>query len=101
MSKYQSAEVFELLSEGKDYIEEVSSIHRLIKHHFHYEWDGKTAKFSVLVVGCNIGKHITYLKKYYSIQGIDSSNELLEIARKTNPEIQFHRSKFYRVRRHF
>ncbi len=43
----------------------------------------------LLDVACGTGSHIKFLKKHFKITGLDKSKEMLEIARKKNPEVMF------------
>jgi SAM-dependent methyltransferase len=44
----------------------------------------------LLDVACGTGMHVQYLRDYFEVQGIDLDEELLAIARKRNPGIEFH-----------
>jgi ubiquinone/menaquinone biosynthesis C-methylase UbiE len=46
----------------------------------------------LLDVACGTGRHIEYLKEHFQIEGLDISEDLLEFARKRNPEILFHQA---------
>src|SRR5260370_18505751 len=41
-------------------------------------------------VACGTGNHIEYLKQHYTVEGLDSSSEMLRIARKKLPDVVFH-----------
>jgi SAM-dependent methyltransferase len=45
---------------------------------------------TLLDVACGTGHHIQYLKADFDAQGLDLNDDLLEQARKRNPEIAFH-----------
>lgn len=44
---------------------------------------------TVLHLGCGAGGHDFYFKKHFSVTGVDLSEGMLEIAKKTNPEITY------------
>lgn len=44
----------------------------------------------LLDVACGTGRHIEYLKQYFEVEGMDINEEILEFARRRNPEIRFH-----------
>ena len=43
----------------------------------------------LLDVACGTGSHIKFLKEYFEVVGLDKSKQMLEIARKKNPKINF------------
>ena len=44
----------------------------------------------LLDVACGTGNHITFLKRAFSVQGIDSSADMLRVARRKHPDAVFH-----------
>ena len=46
----------------------------------------------MLDVACGTGHHIEYLKEHFAVEGLDISEELLEIARQRNPDVLFHQA---------
>jgi SAM-dependent methyltransferase len=46
----------------------------------------------LLDVACGTGRHIEYLKKHFAVEGLDISEELLEVARQRNPGVLFHQA---------
>jgi len=70
---------------GKDYEKEANRLRRLIERHKRSE--GR----SLLDVACGTGRHIQFLRRFYSCEGLDLQPKLLSIARKRNPRIVFHR----------
>jgi ubiquinone/menaquinone biosynthesis C-methylase UbiE len=46
----------------------------------------------LLDVACGTGRHIEHLKKYFEVEGLDISEELLELARVQNPGVLFHQA---------
>ena len=45
----------------------------------------------LLDVACGTGRHIEYLKRSFQTEGIDASPDMLELARRRNPEVSFQR----------
>src|SRR6266705_2891273 len=69
----------------KNYQKEAGKIDALIQRH------KKSSGNKLLDVARETGNHIQYLKQHYSVEGLDSSPEMLRIARKKHPEVVFHR----------
>lgn len=77
------AKYYDLIYSWKDYKSEVNKIKKLIKKH-------KTSEGNDLLdVGCGTGKHIEYLKKYYTCTGSDINNEMLKVARENIKGVTF------------
>ncbi|TMI13634.1 methyltransferase domain-containing protein [Candidatus Bathyarchaeota archaeon] len=47
----------------------------------------------LLDVACGTGGHITYLKRNYSVEGLDISEPMLRLAKKKHPDVVFHRGE--------
>ena len=75
----------------KDYRKEAKQLCALIK-----KWKKSEGK-DLLDVACGTGRHIQHLRKYYSCEGLDLQPKLLNIARKRNPSIKFHRGNMLTV----
>ena len=45
----------------------------------------------LLDVACGTGCHLEYLKQRFSAEGLDIAQELLDIARRRNPDVAFHK----------
>jgi ubiquinone/menaquinone biosynthesis C-methylase UbiE len=71
-------------AQGKDYKKESTLIHEVI------ERNKKSEKNELLDVGCGTGGHFPFLKKWYSIEGLDIDPHMLQVARKRHPDITFH-----------
>ncbi len=71
-------------SVDKDYAAEVSKAHKIIQKY-------KLAKGkSLLDVACGTGTHASLLSKYYQVEGLDLDPQMLSVAKKKHPKIQFH-----------
>ncbi|HEY6394680.1 MAG TPA: class I SAM-dependent methyltransferase [Candidatus Binataceae bacterium] len=47
---------------------------------------------TLLDVACGTGGHLAFLRRHYSVEGLDLSEPMLEIARQRYPEIVFHQA---------
>ena len=81
----QLANYYDEIYYFKNYQKETDKIETLIQRH------KKSSGNRLLDVACGTGNHIEYLKQHYSVEGLDSSPEMLRIARKKHPEVVFHR----------
>lgn len=78
LSKY-----YDLIYSFKDYKKEAVRIKALVSKYKKSE--GK----ELLDVACGTGHHLNHLKEEFSCTGVDTSKEILEIARKNNEGIAF------------
>lgn len=70
----------------KDYAREAQLIHELIQQ---YKQSHGNA---LLDVACGTGAHIAFLRQNYTVEGLDLDEQMLEIARRRNPGVPFHRA---------
>ena len=69
------SQYYDLLYQDKDYVEEANYVNSLIKKF------GKTSN-SILDMGCGTGRHAElFFSKGYKVHGIDSSEDMLEVAK--------------------
>ena len=80
----QLANYYDEIYHFKDYQKEAQKIETLIQQH------KKSPGDHLLDVACGTGNHIEYLKQHYTVEGLDSSSEMLRIARKKLPDVVFH-----------
>ncbi len=80
----QLASYYDEIYHFKDYQKEAQKIETLIQQH------KKSPGDHLLDVACGTGNHVEYLKQHYTVEGLDSSSEMLRIARKKLPDIVFH-----------
>ncbi len=78
-----SADLYDLVYSWKDYAAESAKVAELI----HAKTKGEAK--AILDVACGTGKHIELLKSTFVCMGIDLDPNLLEIARRRNPESSF------------
>jgi SAM-dependent methyltransferase len=71
-------------SQGKDYKKESEQIYGVIEKH------KKTSGKRILDVGCGTGGHFSYLKDWYSVEGLDIDENMLGVARNRFPDVLFH-----------
>lgn len=79
----RSAEFYDTLYHFKDYAAAVEKLRMLIQQACPHA-------SSLLDVACGTGKHVEYLRNYYSVEGLDLNAELLALARQRCPGITFH-----------
>jgi len=68
----------------KDYAAEAEGVAERVKRH------GTSGGAWLLDVACGTGRHIAELASRFSVEGLDLSPEMLEIARRRNPGARFH-----------
>src|SRR5258708_18300805 len=69
---------------GKNYEQEAAQVHHLIHQY------KKSPGNAFLDIGCGTIGHITFLDQHYSVEGLDISTAMLDIARKRFPAVSFH-----------
>lgn len=74
---------YDQVHSDKDYEREVEIVHGIIQQ------NKKTKGNSLLDAACGTGKHIEFLKAHYDAVGIDFNPEMLRIARRNNPGVDF------------
>jgi SAM-dependent methyltransferase len=74
----KSAEIYDAIYEaiGKDYAEEAERLHQLIQEH------KRSSGNALLDVACGTGGHLEHLKRWYDVEGLDISPEMLKVARR-------------------
>jgi SAM-dependent methyltransferase len=81
----RSAEFYDAIYNFKDYAASVEKLRLLIQQACPHAT-------SLLDVACGTGKHLYYLRNYYSVEGLDLNAELLQTARQRCPGITFHQA---------
>ena len=79
----RAAQYYDKVYASKDYQSEAEKLHRVITRNLRSE------SAELLDVACGTGRHIEYLKQWYTVQGMDITPALLEYARKRNPDVSF------------
>ncbi len=80
----KSARFYDAIYSFKNYEMETAILHTLIQQR--KKSDGAT----LLDVACGTGRHLSYLRKHYAIEGLDLNPEFLAIARQRCPDVLFH-----------
>jgi ubiquinone/menaquinone biosynthesis C-methylase UbiE len=81
----KTAQYYDLIYSQKDYQVEVEKLLTFIGE------NRSSNGGRLLDVACGTGHHIHYLKEHFDVEGLDLDPKLLEIARKQNPEVTFHK----------
>lgn len=77
------ARIYDLLYTGtgiKDYPAESEALHAIIQ-------EASPGARTLLDVACGTGAHLEILRRWYGVEGVDLSPEMLEVARKRLPEV--------------
>jgi SAM-dependent methyltransferase len=77
---------WEILVSEEEYILEAKFVEKMIGKY------KKTSGGQLLDVGCGAGHHDLLLKDNYQVVGLDQSGKMLELARKRNPELMYHKA---------
>lgn len=80
----ESATYYDKIYSFKDYRTEALKLISIIREYLCSEEN------RLLDVACGTGCHIEYLKALFDVEGLDISQELLDLARRRNPGITFH-----------
>ena len=78
----QSARVYDALCRHKDYEGASLKIRDVIR-------DVRPHASSLLDVACGTGRHLEYLRKFFRVEGLDLSPEMLAVARSRCPDVPF------------
>lgn len=78
----ETAELYDLFYEWKDYAGEVAKIHELA------ESRAPHAR-TLLDVACGTARHLEHLRAWYEVEGVDLNEGLLEVARQRLPDLPF------------
>jgi len=82
----KSARIYDLLYTGtgiKDYEAETADLRRIIS-------DANPTAKTLLDVACGTGAHLARLRHWYTVEGVDLSPEMLEVARERLPGVPLH-----------
>jgi SAM-dependent methyltransferase len=81
----KSAAYYDVIYDSmKDYKQEAKRLNEFIQRH------KQSSGVKLLDVACGTGRHVSLLRAFYDVEGLDLSKEQLEIARKRNPGVHFH-----------
>lgn len=82
----RSAAIYDLLYTGlglHDYMVESAQLHHLIQ-------DAVPSARSLLDVACGTGAHLQELRRWYAVEGLDASTEMLAVAQQRLPGVALH-----------
>jgi ubiquinone/menaquinone biosynthesis C-methylase UbiE len=76
---HRLAKYYDAINDWKDYRAESARLERLARRY------GRRDKTSWLDVACGTGRHLEFLRKRFTVAGVDGSSEMLRIARARLP----------------
>lgn len=82
----KSADLYDAVYAAKDYEREAQRLHALIQQR------KGSGDARLLDVACGTGNHLTFLTRWYAVEGLDLDEAMLAIARRKHPEVVFHRA---------
>ncbi len=85
---YESYNYYDLIYYWKDYKRESDNLIKIINKYDALIKQNKS--YTLLDIGCGTAEHHKYLKKYFSIDGLDINKDFLNIAKKKNPECNYY-----------
>lgn len=71
-------------AQGKDYKKESDQIREVIEKYKKSDGNG------LLDVGCGTGGHFAFLREWFTVEGLDIDQHMLQVARQRFPNITFH-----------
>jgi SAM-dependent methyltransferase len=81
----QSAIYYDILYTGRrDYAGDGEFLHTLVQQH------KRSAGRALLDVACGTGLHLRHLRERFDVAGLDLDPEMLKVARRNCPEVEFH-----------
>lgn len=91
------AQYYDKIYSWIDYKSECKNVHSIIRKY------KKSKGKEMLDVACGTGNHIRYLKKYYTITGIDLDKEMLKVAKEKIPDVKFYQGdmRTFDLKKHF
>lgn len=86
MSYTESARFYDAIYSFKDYEAEAEKLHGFIQQYANRDCQ------TLLDVATGTGAHLPFLRKYYTVEGLDLSPSMLEAARQRLPDVAFHQA---------
>jgi ubiquinone/menaquinone biosynthesis C-methylase UbiE len=80
----KTARYYDLVYSFKDYEGEADRLRTIIEERL------RSGGKRLLDVACGTGNHIAHLKQHFQVEGLDISEEFIEIARRKHPNVIFH-----------
>ena len=81
------AELYDVIYAKKNYAAEASMLHRVIDR---CARTPRVARRRLLDVACGTGVHLSHLRTWYDVEGIELSPWMLEVARRRLPDVPLH-----------
>lgn len=81
---HELAELYDRIYDWKDYASELPRLEEVRRRY------ATSRGRDWLDVACGTGKHLEYLRRSYSVEGVDESPEMLRVARRRLPGIPLH-----------
>ncbi|NIM04587.1 MAG: methyltransferase domain-containing protein, partial [Armatimonadetes bacterium] len=75
--------IWPIISSSDEYVQESEQFCELVRRHSHLQ--PKT----LLNLGCGGGRNDFTLKKHFQVTGVDISEDMLETAKRVNPEVTY------------
>jgi SAM-dependent methyltransferase len=82
----KSAAWYDAIYAWKDYEREAARLHAFIQQH------SRRPTATLLDVACGTGRHLSYLKGRYAVEGLDLDDAMLALSRERHPDVTFHRA---------
>jgi ubiquinone/menaquinone biosynthesis C-methylase UbiE len=86
MSYTKSARFYDAIYSFKDYEAEVEKLYAFIQQYTNRDCQ------TLLDVATGTGAHLPFLRKYYTVEGLDLSPGMLDVARQRLPDVAFHQA---------
>lgn len=81
------AELYDLIYAKKNYAGEASMVHRVIDR---CARTPRVERRTLLDVACGTGVHLSHLRAWYDVEGVELSPWMLEVARRRLPDVPLH-----------
>jgi SAM-dependent methyltransferase len=81
------AEIYDVIYAKKDYAGEARTLHGVIDH---CARTPRRDRRTLLDVACGTGVHLSHLREWYSVEGIELSPWMLDVARRRLPDVPLH-----------
>jgi ubiquinone/menaquinone biosynthesis C-methylase UbiE len=93
----RSAELYDAIYSGKDYAGEARQLHEVIQRL------GRSGGRALLDVACGTGVHLSHLRAWYDVEGVELSDGMLAVARRRLPGVTLHQGDMaeFRLARRF
>ncbi len=80
----RSAAYYDAIYDYKNYEDESEKLRRFVRRY------KKSSGNTLLDVACGTGNHIAFLKRWFSVEGVDLNPDMLKQARRKHPDVRFY-----------